>query len=65
VVGSLVANNYKSSMILVPLLRGRRRQPVNYHELSQVARRHPHQVRQRADAKVNIYVIGFAKLAAI
>ena len=67
VVGSLVANNYKSSMIVIPLLaadaQGR---PVDYHQLSTSLEK----IRDKyagtqagASPKVNIYVIGFAKLA--
>ena len=63
VVGSLVAHDYRSSMIIVPLMatdaEGR---PVDYQALS----RSIEEIRQRygegPDAKVNIYVIGFAKL---
>lgn len=67
VVGSLVANNYKSTMIVIPLLaadaQGR---PVDYHQLSSSLER----IREKyagtgagSEPKVRIYVIGFAKLA--
>ncbi len=63
VVGTLVANDYRSSMIVVPLLPvDADGKPVNYEKLSKQL----DDIRQRyttgADAKVNIYVIGFAKL---
>ena len=67
VVGSLVANNYKSSMIVIPLLaadaEGR---AVDYHKLSSSLEK----IRAKytgeqagKDAPVRIYIIGFAKLA--
>ncbi|MNO73567.1 MMPL family protein [compost metagenome] len=62
-VGSLVARDYRSSMIIVPLMaRDAEGNAVDYQALS----RSIEEIRQRhttgPDAKVNIYVIGFAKL---
>jgi predicted RND superfamily exporter protein len=75
IVGSLVANNFKSSMIFVPLLdkepgTGKR---IDYHELSKVLEekiRARYELGQAPDGtvgakdapKVRIHVIGFAKL---
>jgi predicted RND superfamily exporter protein len=75
IVGSLVANNFKSSMIFVPLLdrdpaTGKR---IDYHELSKVLEekiRAKYELAGAVDpgvlgkqsAKVRIHVIGFAKL---
>ena len=62
VVGSLVANNYKSSMIIIPLLAADAEgKPVDYHQLS--ASLEKIRAKYSADGKVRIYVIGFAKLA--
>ena len=63
VVGSLVAHDYRSSMIIVPLMaRDAEGKSVDYQELSQAIE----EIRQRygegENAKVNIYVIGFAKM---
>jgi len=63
VVGSLVAHDYRSSMIIVPLMaRDAEGKAVDYQALS----RSIEAVRQRYgegdSAKVNIYVIGFAKM---
>jgi predicted RND superfamily exporter protein len=64
VVGSLVANDYKSSMIVIPLLatdaEGR---PVDYHKLSSALEKIRAKHAGQPDAKVNIQIIGFAKLA--
>ena len=62
-VGSLVAHDYRSSMIIVPLMaRDAEGKAVNYQELSQSIE----EIRQRygegENAKVKIYVIGFAKM---
>ncbi|MNF36416.1 MMPL family protein [compost metagenome] len=62
-VGSLVAHDYRSSMIIVPLMaRDAEGKTVNYQELSQSIE----EIRQRygegENAKVKIYVIGFAKM---
>ena len=75
IVGSLVANNFKSSMIFVPLLdkepgTGKR---IDYHGLSRVleekirakyelAKSLDQTVKSKESPKVRIHVIGFAKL---
>jgi predicted RND superfamily exporter protein len=63
VVGSLVANDYRSSMIVIPLLaKDSNGNPVDYHAISTALE----EVRERYqgnDAGVQIYIIGFAKLA--
>src|SRR5215471_13554816 len=75
IVGSLVANNFKSSMIFVPLLdkepgTGKR---IDYHGLSRVLEekiREKYELAQNLESvrkkgegpKVSIHVIGFAKL---
>ncbi len=75
IVGSLVANNFKSSMIFIPLLEkeagtGKR---IDYHGLSRVlddkirdkyelAKNIEEKVRSKETPKVKIRVIGFAKL---
>ncbi|WP_332671947.1 efflux RND transporter permease subunit [Aromatoleum sp.] len=63
VVGSLVANDYRSSMIVVPLLPvDADGNAVDYHELSKKI----DDIRERyagtEDSGVSVYVIGFAKL---
>ena len=63
VVGSLVANDYRSSMIVVPLLPvDANGDPVNYDELSKKIEDIRTRYASAPDAKVDIYVIGFAKL---
>src|SRR6478672_11753167 len=74
IVGSLVANNYKSSMIFVPLLDKdpRTGQRIDYHGLSRVLEekiraryelaQDLEEVRGRETAHIKIHVIGFAKL---
>ena len=75
IVGSLVANDFKSSMIFVPLLdkepgTGKR---IDYHGLSQAAGgEDPRQIRAGAEPRagaregeppqIKVHVIGFAKL---
>ena len=64
VVGSLVANDYKSSMIVIPLLAADAQgKPVDYHKLSTALE----EIRARYDSgaqpKVKVYILGFAKLA--
>jgi uncharacterized protein len=74
IVGSLVANNFKSSMIFVPLLdkeagSGKR---IDYHGLSKVLEekirakyelaQNLEKVRAKETPNVKIHVIGFAKL---
>jgi uncharacterized protein len=75
IVGSLVANNYKSSMIFVPLLakEAATGNPIDYHGLSRVldesirdkyelAKSLEEKVRSHETPNVKIRVIGFAKL---
>lgn len=67
IVGQLVANNFKSSMIFVPLLdkdpkTGER---LDYTELSKrldTLRVHYEQGSEATDKTVNVHIIGFAKL---
>jgi len=67
VVGNLVANDYKSSMIVIPLLAADAEgKPTDYHALSTALEKI--RVKYSADGpnqadKVNIHIIGFAKLA--
>lgn len=64
VVGSLVGNNYQSSMIQIPLLaQDADGNTVNYHDLSKSLEDIRAKYASGPDAKVKIYVIGFAKLA--
>ncbi|MDD3352050.1 MMPL family transporter [Zoogloea sp.] len=64
VVGSLVGNNYQSSMIQIPLLAADGDgKPINYDDLSRSLEEIRAKYASGPDAKVNIYVIGFAKLA--
>ena len=66
VVGSLVANDYRSSMIVVPLLaadaEGR---PVDYRALSSALEqiRHKHTAEGGTPPALRMQIIGFAKLA--
>lgn len=73
IVGSLVASDFKSSMLIVPLLdkASATGQPLNYHEFSQRIERlrdqiefdgKPHQAGEEGTGKYKIRVIGFAKL---
>jgi uncharacterized protein len=74
IVGSLVANNFKSSMIFVPLLDRdpRTGQRIDYHGLSRVLEekiraryelaQNLEKVRGKETAQIRIHVIGFAKL---
>jgi predicted RND superfamily exporter protein len=75
IVGSLVANNFKSSMIFVPLLdkEAGTGKPIDYRGLSKVLdekirdkyelAKNLEQVRTKGETpKVKIHVIGFAKL---
>jgi len=64
VVGSLVANDYQSSMIIVPLLAADAQgKPVDYRQLSESLESIRARYASAPDAKVRVYVIGFAKLA--
>jgi predicted RND superfamily exporter protein len=66
VVGSLVANDYRSSMIVVPLLpvdaEGR---PIDYRALSTALEqiRHKHTTDTASGPALRMQIIGFAKLA--
>ncbi|MBV2133310.1 MMPL family transporter [Pseudomonas sp. MAP12] len=63
VVGSLVAHDYRSSMIIVPLMSSDAEgKPVDYEALSRSIEDIRQRYGQGPDAKVNLYVIGFAKL---
>jgi predicted RND superfamily exporter protein len=75
IVGSLVANNFKSTMIFVPLLdkEAATGKPIDYRGLSKVldekirdkyelAKNLEAKVRSHETPKVRIHVIGFAKL---
>ncbi|MGY4831021.1 efflux RND transporter permease subunit [Sphaerotilaceae bacterium SBD11-9] len=60
-VGSLVGTDFRSSMLVVPLLeQGADGQRIDYHQLSQSIE----QLRQKyeADGSARVHVIGFAKL---
>ena len=68
VVGSLVANDYRSSMIVIPLLAADAQgKPVDYHRLSvaleDIRIRYATPSAQGGAPRVRMYVIGFAKLA--
>jgi len=67
VVGSLVANDYKSSMIVIPLLAADAQgKPVDYHQLSAALEKIRDRYTAGADGAapgVRMYIIGFAKLA--
>lgn len=60
IIGSLVANDQKSSMIFVPLLDhyGDTGKPLDYKEF----RDQVNQIRQLENGKIRIHVIGFAEL---
>jgi hypothetical protein len=63
-VGSLVANDYKSAMIVVPLLdvdpaTGK---PIDYWALSHAVERNVRDKFETADGKYKVRVIGFAKI---
>ena len=63
VVGSLVANNYESSMIMVPLnVADSEGNPIDYQELASSIEEIRQKYENSDDHKVNVYVIGFAKL---
>ncbi len=60
ITGSLVANDLKSSMIVVPLLeRDAAGQPINYAHLSHLL---DDMVRAQQNGNVRIHIVGFAKL---
>jgi predicted RND superfamily exporter protein len=67
VVGSLVANDFKSATIVVPLLdKDANGQPVNYQKLSarleDIRTRYGSGKAGAGTSKVNIHIIGFAKM---
>lgn len=73
IVGSLVANDFKSTMLIVPLLdkASATGKPLNYHQFSQRIEQlrdkiefagAPHQAGEEGQGKYKIRVIGFAKL---
>lgn len=63
VVGSLVANDYRSSMIVVPLMaQDSEGNSVNYKQLADAIEDIRQKYSNSDEHNVNIYVIGFAKL---
>lgn len=63
IVGSLVANDYRSSMIVIPLLaRDADGNTVNYKVLADALEDIRKQYTSSPEDHVNIYIIGFAKL---
>lgn len=63
VVGSLVANDYRSSMIVVPLMaQDSEGNPINYKQLADAIEDIRQKYTSSDEHSVNIYVIGFAKL---
>lgn len=65
VVGSLVANDYRSSMIVVPLLAtDATGEAIDYHALAtKVERiRQKYETENAGQSPVRVYVVGFAKL---
>ncbi|NLY58003.1 MAG: MMPL family transporter, partial [Gammaproteobacteria bacterium] len=63
VVGSLVANDYRSSMIVVPLMGlDPEGNPIDYKVLADAIEDIRERYTSSAEHDVNIYVIGFAKL---
>ena len=63
VVGSLVANDYRSSMIVAPLMAvNAEGKAVDYREFTKKLDEITQRYAGAKDAKVRIYVIGFAKM---
>ena len=67
VVGSLLSNDMKSNMIVIPLIgKDAQGKPINYHDLSKslddIRTRYMSGAGGPGTSKVNVYVIGFAKL---
>ncbi|MDD5336818.1 MAG: MMPL family transporter, partial [Rhodoferax sp.] len=67
VVGSLISNDLKSNMIVIPLIdKDAEGRPVNYHDLSKslddIRTRYMAGKGGPGTTQVNVYVIGFAKL---
>src|SRR5690606_890582 len=64
VTGSLVANDLRSSMIVVPLLpTDGAGKPLDYHELSTALENIRTRYAAGGEAPVRMYIIGFAKMA--
>ncbi len=68
IVGQLVANNFKSSMVFVPLLdnNGQTGERLNYSALSHLLEekvRARFEQGQGSDIRIKVHIIGFAKLA--
>jgi len=63
-VGSLVANDYKSAMIVVPLLSvdPATGKPIDYWALSRAVEKNVRDKVETKDGKYKVHVIGFAKL---
>ena len=63
-VGSLVANDFKSAMIIVPLLDvdPATQEPIDYWELSRSIEKNVRAKYETADGKYKVRVIGFAKI---
>jgi predicted RND superfamily exporter protein len=63
-VGSLVANDFKSAMIIVPLLDVDpvSKAPIDYWELSRAVETNVRAKYETADGKYKVRVIGFAKI---
>ncbi|MCJ7451180.1 MAG: MMPL family transporter [Steroidobacteraceae bacterium] len=63
-VGNLVANDFKSAMIIVPLLDrdSATGEPIDYWELSRAIEKNIRDKYETADGKYKVRVIGFAKL---
>lgn len=61
-IGSLVSNDLRSSMIVVPILDeyADTKQPLDYQSLSHLLERNARDVEN--DGKVRVYIVGFAKL---
>lgn len=61
IVGSLVANDARSTMIIVPLLdrHPKTGEPLNYGEFSRILEK---EIRSFEDESTGIYMVGFAKI---
>lgn len=62
-VGRLVADNFKSTMILVPLFEKnpQTNKPLNYQHFSQQLEKRIRQKYQKMDPNIQIHIVGFAK----
>src|SRR5690606_23182933 len=66
VVGSLVANDYRSSMIVVPLMgQDSEGKPIDYKVLADSIEEIRQKYINSAEHDVNMYIIGFAKLTGV